>query len=33
MDIFELETKSIKELKKMAEDLNLPKPIRLKREA
>ena len=32
MDIFELETKSIKELKKMAEDLNLPKPIRLKRE-
>ncbi len=32
MDIFELEKKSVKELLKMAEDLNFPKPIRLKRE-
>ncbi len=32
MDIFELEKKSVKELLKMAEELNFPKPIRLKRE-
>ncbi len=32
MDIFELEKKSIKELRKIAEDLNVPKPIRQKRE-
>ena len=32
MDIFELEKKGVKELLKMAEELNFPKPIRLKRE-
>ncbi|MFZ3070407.1 MAG: transcription termination factor Rho [Anaerolineaceae bacterium] len=32
MDIFELEKKSVKELKKISEDLNFPKPNRLKRE-
>ena len=32
MDILELENKSIGELRKMAEELNFPKPIRLKRE-
>ena len=32
MDIFELEKKSLKELRRIAEDLNFPKPIRLKRE-
>ncbi|HOG77170.1 MAG: transcription termination factor Rho [Anaerolineaceae bacterium] len=32
MDIFDLEKKSLKELRRMAEDLNFPKPIRLKRE-
>ena len=32
MDIFELDTKSLKELRHMAEDMNFPKPIRLKRE-
>lgn len=32
MDIFELEKKSITELKKISEDLNFPKPNRLKRE-
>ena len=32
MDIFELETKTLAELKKIAEDLNFPKPNRLKRE-
>ncbi|MGV8050712.1 MAG: transcription termination factor Rho [Anaerolineaceae bacterium] len=32
MDIFELEKKSITELKKISEDLNFPKPSRLKRE-
>ena len=32
MDILELESKTIKELRKIAEDLNFPKPIRLKRE-
>ncbi|MCJ7696671.1 MAG: transcription termination factor Rho [Anaerolineaceae bacterium] len=32
MDIFELEKKSISELRKMAEELNFPKPMRLKRE-
>ena len=32
MEIFELEKKSIAELRKMAEDLNFPKPMRLKRE-
>ncbi len=32
MDIFELDTKSLKELRRMAEDMNFPKPIRLKRE-
>jgi len=32
MDILELESKTIRELRKIAEDLNFPKPIRLKRE-
>ena len=32
MDIFELDKKSLKELKKIAEDMNFPKPNRLKRE-
>ena len=32
MDIFELEHKSFKELRKIAEELNFPKPVRLKRE-
>ena len=32
MDIFELEKKSVTELKKISEDLNFPKPNRLKRE-
>ena len=32
MDILELESKTISELRKIAEDLNFPKPIRLKRE-
>jgi len=32
MDIFELENKTIDELRKIAEDLNFPKPNRLKRE-
>ena len=32
MDIFELDKKNIKELRKMAEDLNFPKPVRQKRE-
>ena len=32
MDILELDKKSFKELRKMAEDLNFPKPIRYKRE-
>jgi transcription termination factor Rho len=32
MDIFELEKKSFKELRKIAEELNFQKPIRLKRE-
>ena len=32
MDLLELEQKSLKELKKMAEELNFPKPNRLKRE-
>jgi transcription termination factor Rho len=32
MDLLELEQKPLKELKKMAEDLNFPKPNRLKRE-
>jgi len=32
MDIFELDKKSLNELRRIAEDLNFPKPIRLKRE-
>lgn len=32
MDIFELEHKTLKELRKIAEDLNFPKPVRIKRE-
>jgi len=32
MDIFELEHKSFKELRKIAEELNFPKPVRIKRE-
>ncbi|HNW95596.1 MAG TPA: transcription termination factor Rho [Anaerolineaceae bacterium] len=32
MDIFELDKKTLKELRHIAEDLNFPKPIRLKRE-
>jgi transcription termination factor Rho len=32
MDIFELDKKNIKELRKMAEELNFPKPVRQKRE-
>jgi len=32
MDIFELEHKSFKELRKIAEELNFPKPVRMKRE-
>jgi len=32
MDIFELDKKTLKELRQIAEDLNFPKPIRLKRE-
>ena len=32
MDIFELEDKSIKDLKKIATDLNIPQPNRMKRE-
>ncbi len=32
MDIFELEKKNITELRKMAEELNFPKPVRYKRE-
>lgn len=32
MDIFELDKKSLNELRHIAEDLNFPKPIRLKRE-
>ncbi|MEA4813029.1 MAG: transcription termination factor Rho [Anaerolineaceae bacterium] len=32
MDIFELEKKSLKQLRKIAKDLNYPEPIRLKRE-
>ena len=32
MDIFELEHKSFKELRKIAEELNFPKPDRMKRE-
>jgi transcription termination factor Rho len=33
MDIFELDKKSLKQLRKIADDLNFPKPNRLKREA
>jgi transcription termination factor Rho len=32
MDIFSLETKNLKELRKIAKDLNFPEPIRAKRE-